>query len=57
MIDFIVDNFAAIVISALLLTALMLYLVYWIKRNKKGKALGCGCGCEGCPSEFLCGKQ
>jgi len=57
MIDFVISNLATIIISALILTVVVLISANLINSKKKGKAVGCGCGCAGCPSASLCGKQ
>jgi hypothetical protein len=54
---FIGGNFATIIISAVILSIVVLIILKIRKDKKKGKAFGCGCGCENCPSSTMCHKE
>ena len=57
MLDFLLQNAATIVIGVVLL-AIVTWIVVSLKKDKKsGKAVGCGCGCENCPSSSMCHKK
>lgn len=57
MITFITENFATILISAVLLAVVVWIAASLIKKKRSGKAVGCGCGCDGCPSASICHKD
>lgn len=49
MIDYIIGiGVAALVIGI---------IIRQIKRHKKGESIGCGCGCNSCPSADSCHKD
>jgi len=49
----IVENFATILISSILLLSLCVAIRKIIKDKKSGKS-GCGCGCNGCALSDKC---
>lgn len=53
MVDFIKENFATIVISALLLAAVISILINLVKKRKSGKSIGCDCECDSCPMQSV----
>lgn len=55
MLDWLWQNAATIIISAVLILVVALVTAYLIKNKKQGKTT-CGCGCKGCPNESLCHK-
>lgn len=56
MITFLIENLATILISAVILGVVALIVINLRKNKKNGKAVGCGCGCESCPSSSVCHK-
>ena len=54
MFQFIADNIATIVISALLLAAVIGIIAGLARKKASGESISCGCGCSGCPSASLC---
>lgn len=54
MLQFIADNLATIIVSALLLAAVIGIIASMAKKKAKGQSIGCGCGCSGCPSASSC---
>ncbi|HOM03358.1 MAG TPA: FeoB-associated Cys-rich membrane protein [Acetivibrio sp.] len=54
MIEFITENLATIIISAILLALGVLAVLKIRKDKKKGS---CSCGCSGCPQSQICHKQ
>lgn len=57
MLEFIMQNLATLLISAVLLAVIVLIVAGMVRNRKKGKSAGCGCGCESCPSTSICHKQ
>ena len=39
---------ATVIVGGILVIAICLIIRYMIRRKKKGKALGCSCGCDQC---------
>jgi hypothetical protein len=57
MLDFLKNNLATIIISAVILTAVVLIIIKMRKDRKAGKSCsGCGSGCGSCPSSSMCHK-
>jgi len=56
MLQFLSDYLGTIVISAALLAIVALIVANMVKKKKSGKSVGCGCGCESCPSASVCHK-
>lgn len=54
--EWIINNLATIIISAVLLLIVVSIIVKLVNDRKKGKT-SCGCGCENCPSSSACHKQ
>jgi len=57
MLQFIADNIANIIISALLLAAVIGIIASMAAKKAKGQSIGCGCGCSTCPSASLCHEE
>ncbi|MGI6193424.1 MAG: FeoB-associated Cys-rich membrane protein [Christensenellales bacterium] len=57
MLQFFSENLANILIVAGLAAIVALIVANMIKKRKSGKSIGCGCGCEGCPSSSMCHKK
>jgi hypothetical protein len=57
MFEWIFENAATVIISAVLAAAVIGITVGLIKNKKRGKS-SCGCGCEGCAIKDICsGKK
>ena len=56
MIDWIVENKATLIVSALLLVVVGLVIFKMVKDKKNGKT-GCGCGCSGCAMADICHQK
>ncbi|QNU67058.1 FeoB-associated Cys-rich membrane protein [Ruminiclostridium herbifermentans] len=57
MLAFLKENLATIIISAVILTAVVLIIIKMRKDKKAGKSCsGCGSGCGSCPSSSMCHK-
>ena len=56
MLEFFVQNWGTILVSAILLAVVILIVVKLYRDRKKGKS-SCGCGCENCPSAGMCHKK
>lgn len=57
MMDFFINNGATILISGLLLAVVFWIVSSMFKKRKRGKSIGCSCGCGSCPSASLCQGQ
>jgi len=57
MLEFLRGNLANILIVAGLAAVVALIVAGMVKKKKSGRSIGCGCGCEGCPSASMCHKQ
>lgn len=55
MINFLKENIATIIISAVVFGLMAWVVVYKIRQRRKGGG-GCSCGCSGCPEASRCGK-
>ena len=49
MLEFIMENGATLLISAILLAVVAMIVLNLIKKKKSGKSVGCSCSCDGCP--------
>lgn len=47
------ENFATIIICAVLIAVVAAIIVRMVKNKKKGKS-SCGCGCADCPAGGFC---
>lgn len=57
MLSWLVDNFATIIISVVLIASVVSIIAGIIKNKKSGKT-SCGCGCSGCSLNDSChGKK
>lgn len=56
MMTFIADNLATILISAVLLAVIGWISIDLIRKARRGRAIGCDCGCDSCPNASLCHK-
>ena len=58
MLEFISQNLATIIISAVVFAVIILDIVYLVRKKKQGKNI-CGCnGCNGCSGcNGTCGKK
>jgi hypothetical protein len=54
--QWIIQNQANIIISAVILCIVALITVNLIKKKKSGKAAGCS-SCSGCPNSGICGRM
>jgi hypothetical protein len=56
MISWLIDNFATVVISGVLIALIASIVAGMIKNKKSGKA-SCGCGCSGCSLDGSCREK
>ncbi|MBO5870114.1 MAG: FeoB-associated Cys-rich membrane protein [Clostridia bacterium] len=54
--NWIIENMATIIVSAIVLGVLSLALYKIIKDKKSGKT-SCGCSCSGCAMKEMCHKE
>jgi hypothetical protein len=57
MIQFIVQNLANIIISAVIAAIVVLISINLVKKKKSGKPIACSSGCAGCPSAGMCHQR
>lgn len=58
MLAFLTENFATIIVAAIVLAIIAAILVKMISDKKKGKSsCSCGCGCENCAASEICHKK
>ncbi|EGD46902.1 hypothetical protein Cpap_1442 [Ruminiclostridium papyrosolvens DSM 2782] len=55
MIQFLKDNIATILISAVIFVLVAWIIIHKIIQRKNGES-SCGCGCSGCPEANKCHK-
>ena len=53
MIEFLISNIATIVVGTVLV-AMVLLIIFQMKKDKKQGKSSCGCKCGGCPNAQLC---
>ncbi len=53
MLQFLKENLATIIISAVVFGLMAWVVVYRIRQRQKG-VVGCGCGCDGCAEAGKC---
>lgn len=56
MLNFLIQNLATILVSAVLLAVVILVIIKIFKNRKKGGSC-CGTGCDGCPSSSVCSRK
>jgi YbbR domain-containing protein len=54
MMAFLINNIATILISGLLLALVLWIVISMIKKKKRGKSIGCNCGCDSCAGNSFC---
>ena len=57
MITYITENIGTIVTGLVLAGIVTLIIAKMIKDKKKGKIIGCSCGCSECSDESACSGQ
>lgn len=51
------ENLSTILIAAVLVFIVGAIVIKLVKDKRKGKSVGCNCGCKGCPSSSMCHKS
>ncbi|MDY3030788.1 MAG: FeoB-associated Cys-rich membrane protein [Clostridia bacterium] len=54
MLAWVLNNISTIIICAAIIAAAVGIIASWIRNKKRGKS-SCGCGCQGCAMNGMCG--
>jgi hypothetical protein len=57
MFNFLADNWGTILIALIVAGIVAAIIVKMVRDKRKGKIIGCDCGCEGCAQADSCGSK
>ncbi len=57
MLGFLTENLGTIIVGLVVAGVVAAIIIKLVRDKRKGKHIGCDCGCAGCPSSTSCGTK